>query len=84
MSSNLRPRRKYGRNSGIYVTFLPNEIATRPTLLCYRRVEVATRPLQIYNLMGHGFNLVRVGCESCVVIVVRVWRPKAVLPPVHP
>ena len=34
--------------------------------------------------MGRGLKLVGVGCVGCVVIVVRVWRPKAVLPPVHP
>ena len=50
----------------------------------FRRVEVATSPLQMHNVMGLGLKLVGVKCVDCVVIAVRVWRPKAVLPPVYP
>ena len=34
--------------------------------------------------MGCGLKLVGVRAVGCVAIVVRVWRPKAALPPVHP
>ena len=50
----------------------------------FRRVDVSKCRLRIHNVVGRGLKLVGVGGVGCVAIVVRVWRLKAVLLPVHP
>ena len=83
ITSNLRPRRKFRRKQWNSRDVSPQRERHEAFVVMFRHVEVAKRPLQIYNIIGRGLQLVSVSCVGCVIIVVRVRCPKAVLPPEH-